>query len=155
MQPLQLLYQCIFHKISHSINYTFTGICLVSIGLGSPRVIGLMTDEQLQYQRLVKVGMCTHLWYRYWSKRVLTVVSTGLNGWWNSKSIIVLLCSCTKSSWSLIHPCRFLWARLYKQSSHFCLCGMQLFAWIPVSCSHSRPRPISRSLVFQLPLKDL
>jgi len=34
------------------------------------------------------------------SPRVLTAVSTGPNGMWNLKSIIVLLCSCTRSSWA-------------------------------------------------------
>ena len=76
-------------KISHSKDSTFTaGICLVSIGLGSPRVIGLVNDGKLQYQS-------GHV-YPYQSKWV----STGPNGRWNLKSIIVLLCLCTRSSWA-------------------------------------------------------
>ena len=79
---------------------------------------------------------------------VSTAVSTGPNGRWNSKSIIVLLRSCKRSSRGLSQPWRFfvhakdhheVWVNpgdfcerdLNEHSSRFCQCGMQFLREFP------------------------
>ena len=59
---------------------------------------------------------------------------TGPDGRWNSKSIVVLLSSWTRSPWALRHSWRRLWT-----SSLRAVVSSLLFAQIPVPCFSSCP----------------
>ena len=83
---------------------------------------------------IVKVGVCTHFWYR----SQIAVSQEHWNGRWNLKSIVVLLSSWTRSLWALSYPWGCLWTRSLRS-----IVLSQLFVQIPV--------PVSRSLLFQLP----
>lgn len=104
IQPLQPLHQCIFHTKSLTVNIapSLQYLSSVSVGVGSSRVIRLMSDEQISmfshvYQSLILISI------QDWS--------TG------SPSLCMLLCSCTRVSQGQSHPCRFL---LAKPHAAFC-----------------------------------
>ena len=81
----------------------------------------------MQYQRLVKVGMCT------------------ISDSWIPQCWLCRLSSWTRSQWAPSRPRRCLWTRSVQ--AIVSSLPVQLFAQIPV--------PVSRSLLFQLPYLTL